>query len=291
MLTAPPPPRVPIRGGPFPLVVQAPLRQFAKRGCPNSLRAPVWSHALGLRLDGLAKQVFGGLIADADERALATDDIIRNDAQRVCDDHNFFPFTDVVQVGIAPDPNPNPDPAPCLRHLTCRHPPLLLLHSPPSLCFCRSTTWAIRELLSIVARRRLPMQDVAMALFRDGSLLHECTALPHTPIVGHTALGESTGPYPPCGVLPRRGVCLLAAPLCYVYDDDYKVYHVFRAMVRAPLVMHAGCRDPAPHTDVLLPTGGARRQYARYWCRLSCISTEPGTMLSLCDLFENLMHR
>ncbi|EFJ43152.1 hypothetical protein VOLCADRAFT_119175, partial [Volvox carteri f. nagariensis] len=36
--------------------------------------------------------------------------------------------------------------------------------------------------------------------------------------------------YPPSGVLPYRGISLLAAPLCYMYDSAASSYHMFRAL-------------------------------------------------------------
>lgn len=36
--------------------------------------------------------------------------------------------------------------------------------------------------------------------------------------------------YPPCGVLPFRGLALLAAPLFYLYDNPALAYRLFRSM-------------------------------------------------------------
>ncbi len=82
--------------------LQYTLRQLAKRGCHNSLRPAVWSRILcadSLDVDQEAR--FDALLADVKRRGYATDDWFLFDARTVCDDHNFFPFLEVVQVGAS----------------------------------------------------------------------------------------------------------------------------------------------------------------------------------------------
>ena len=85
--------------------VQLTLRQLAKRGCHNSLRPAVWSRILCAdTIDGDAEDRFDALIADVKHRGLATDAWFLADARTVCNDHNFFPFLEVVQVRAACPP-------------------------------------------------------------------------------------------------------------------------------------------------------------------------------------------
>ncbi|GFR49576.1 hypothetical protein Agub_g11625, partial [Astrephomene gubernaculifera] len=69
--------------------------------------------------------------------------------------------------------------------------------------------------------------------------------------------------YPPSGVLPYRGLSLLAAPLCYLYDNPASSYRLFRAM------------------------------YCRYWCKLHSLSTSPPptcpALPGLLRVFEEIM--
>lgn len=75
--------------------------------------------------------------------------------------------------------------------------------------------------------------------------------------------GKSTSEskVPPNGVLPFRGLAMYIAPLAYLYADPIEIYYVFREL------------------------------YIRYWSKLNAICTEPGTILPLCKLFEDLVVR
>jgi hypothetical protein len=66
---------------------------------------------------------------------------------------------------------------------------------------------------------------------------------------------------PPNGVLPFSGLIMYLAPLTYLTTDTVEMYFIFREM------------------------------YARYWSRLNCISSDAGTILHLCKLFEDLVAR
>ncbi|POM75504.1 TBC1 domain family member 19 [Phytophthora palmivora] len=66
---------------------------------------------------------------------------------------------------------------------------------------------------------------------------------------------------PPNGVLPFNGLVMYLAPLSYLYADHVEIYYVFREL------------------------------YIRYWSKLNVISTERGTILPLCKLFEDLVVR
>ncbi len=65
---------------------------------------------------------------------------------------------------------------------------------------------------------------------------------------------------PPCGFVPFQGQAALCAPLLYLSEDRVVVFQMFRKML------------------------------ARYWCCLqSLASSQRGSLLWLCALFESLM--
>ncbi|XP_055713206.1 TBC1 domain family member 19 [Phlebotomus papatasi] len=64
---------------------------------------------------------------------------------------------------------------------------------------------------------------------------------------------------PPCGIVPHHGICMFAAPFCYLYDTPVKLYFTFRAF------------------------------YIRYCHRLTTINTHPQGIVSLCLLYEKLL--
>lgn len=73
------------------------------------------------------------------------------------------------------------------------------------------------------------------------------------PVKGKTYEG------PPSGVVPFHGICMFAAPFCYLYDSPKMLYFSFRAF------------------------------YIRYCHRLTTINTHPQGIVSLCLLFEKLL--
>ncbi|XP_046812263.1 TBC1 domain family member 19 isoform X1 [Lucilia cuprina] len=64
---------------------------------------------------------------------------------------------------------------------------------------------------------------------------------------------------PPSGVVPFHGICMFAAPFCYLYDSPIGLYFTFRAF------------------------------YIRYCHRLTTINTHPQGIVSICLLFEKLL--
>ncbi|XP_065357666.1 TBC1 domain family member 19 isoform X2 [Calliphora vicina] len=64
---------------------------------------------------------------------------------------------------------------------------------------------------------------------------------------------------PPSGVVPFHGICMFAAPFCYLYDSPISLYFTFRAF------------------------------YIRYCHRLTTINTHPQGIVSICLLFEKLL--
>lgn len=61
------------------------------------------------------------------------------------------------------------------------------------------------------------------------------------------------------GIIPFHGICMFAAPFCYLFDDPMPLYFTFRAF------------------------------YIRYCHRLTTINTHPQGIVSLCLLFEKLL--
>lgn len=64
---------------------------------------------------------------------------------------------------------------------------------------------------------------------------------------------------PPCGIVPFHGICMFAAPFCYLFDEPVPLYFTFRAF------------------------------YIRYCHRLTCVNTHNQGIVSLCLLFEKLL--
>ena len=64
---------------------------------------------------------------------------------------------------------------------------------------------------------------------------------------------------PPCGVQPFRGFVNYAAPLTFLFQAEEPAYFVLRAM------------------------------YARLWCNVNVMRSQPDTLLPLCKLFEELV--
>lgn len=64
---------------------------------------------------------------------------------------------------------------------------------------------------------------------------------------------------PPCGLVPFHGICMFAAPFCYLYDSPVQLYFTFRAF------------------------------YVRYCHRLTSVNTHNQGIVSLCLLFEKLL--
>ena len=64
---------------------------------------------------------------------------------------------------------------------------------------------------------------------------------------------------PPCGIVPFHGICMFAAPFCYLYDSPVSLYFTFRAF------------------------------YIRYCHRLTSVNTHNQGIVSLCLLFEKLL--
>lgn len=64
---------------------------------------------------------------------------------------------------------------------------------------------------------------------------------------------------PPSGIVPFHGICMFAAPFCYIYESPVQLYFTFRAF------------------------------YIRYCHRLTTINTHPQGIVCLCLLFEKLL--
>lgn len=62
-----------------------------------------------------------------------------------------------------------------------------------------------------------------------------------------------------CGVVPFHGICMFAAPFCYLYESPVELYFTFRAF------------------------------YIRYCHKLTTVNTQNQGIVSLCLLFEKLL--
>ena len=65
--------------------------------------------------------------------------------------------------------------------------------------------------------------------------------------------------FPPCGVVPFRGIVMYGAPLCYLYSDAPQLYMVLRTL------------------------------YANYCCRLNTVASNEGCILHLARQFEHAL--
>ena len=106
------------------------------------------------------------------------------------------------------------------------------------------------------------MRAVLLAFTRDASVAEERRT--HPRVEARSGDGRSLGSYPPCGVVPFRGMARPVAPLCYLYPHPADAYAVFRAF----------------HT--------------RHFWRLREIGEETfpnPTLPGLCRAFEDMIHR
>ncbi|XP_040274945.1 TBC1 domain family member 19 [Bufo bufo] len=107
------------------------------------------------------------------------------------------------------------------------------------------------------------LYQVLLCFSRDTSVLehfaYNSASPPKSYIRGKLGLEEFAVLYPPNGVIPFHGFSMYVAPLCFLYHEPAKLYHVFREM------------------------------YARYFFRLHSVSSHISGILSLCLLFETLL--
>lgn len=96
------------------------------------------------------------------------------------------------------------------------------------------------------------LYQVLLCFSRDTDI-GGCVEYEAFPVKGKTYEG------PPSGVVPFHGICMFAAPFCYLYDSPVNLYYTFRAF------------------------------YIRYCHRLTTINTHPQGIVSLCLLFEKLL--
>lgn len=104
-----------------------------------------------------------------------------------------------------------------------------------------------------------PFEDILdaclMAFTRDASIVAACKINRSPEPI------PKDSPFPPCGVVPFRGLVFYAAPLCYLYrhDEEHKLYGFFRAL------------------------------YCKYFCRLHHISSDSRDIIALAKTFEDLL--
>ncbi|XP_030383303.1 TBC1 domain family member 19 [Scaptodrosophila lebanonensis] len=96
------------------------------------------------------------------------------------------------------------------------------------------------------------LYQVMLCFSRDTEVAN-CVEYESFPVKGRIYEG------PPSGVVPFHGICMFAAPFCYLYDSPMNLYFTFRAF------------------------------YIRYCHRLTTINTHPQGIISLCLLFEKLL--
>eukprot|EP00667_Euglena_gracilis_P007081 EG_transcript_7148 len=101
-----------------------------------------------------------------------------------------------------------------------------------------------------------PLEAALLLFHRDPTMAEEVHNLGWPLFTATTACGVTN--YPPNGVIPHCGIALLMAPLCYLYGDLSDLLIVWRTM------------------------------YLQYWAPLYTLTLRPGSILSVCRLFETL---
>lgn len=103
------------------------------------------------------------------------------------------------------------------------------------------------------------LEAATMLFFRDRQVYDMLKVKPNSPLVMVGPNEKPVGLFPPCGVLPVQHFTQYMAPFCYLSDSKEEFYFIFRAF------------------------------YAKYFCHLQTISSSSQGILSLCQLFEELL--
>ncbi|XP_072039594.1 TBC1 domain family member 19-like [Amphiura filiformis] len=107
------------------------------------------------------------------------------------------------------------------------------------------------------------LYQVLLIFSRDTHVLKHFAQSSATPaksyIRGMLGVDEYAVVYPPNGIIPFHGFAMYVAPLCYVYQDPVKLYHIFREL------------------------------YTQHFFRLHTISSHSQGIVTLCVLFESLL--
>jgi hypothetical protein len=102
------------------------------------------------------------------------------------------------------------------------------------------------------------LKEVILCFTRDDYVWNNTEYQIHAPLIGHSADNDNT-PSPPSGIQPFLGLSSYFAPLCYIYKKKASLYSVSRAL------------------------------YTKLWCKMNVLSSDEGTLLSVCQTFESLV--
>lgn len=106
------------------------------------------------------------------------------------------------------------------------------------------------------------LEMVVLALSRDAWVRDHSLVQIHKPLIGHECPQQPKGTaVPPCGFLPFRGFINYAAPLCFMYEAPEPIFFLLRAM------------------------------FARLWCRVNALRSQPSHLLHVAKTFEDLLQR
>jgi len=103
------------------------------------------------------------------------------------------------------------------------------------------------------------VEEALLVFSRDPSILRRTSHLAGQPRLAARSKAGQHSVFPPSGVVPMRGLSLFAYPLCYLYSRPHELYLTLREL------------------------------WVRYWARLHCVSSQPGTLLPLLHLFQSLV--
>lgn len=246
------------------------LVQYARQGCAAGLRGRVWLAAL--RLGTVSERdynYFGSLQREIGRVALATDEMVRKDAAAPS-----------REVGGATT-EPHTRDALARASVRAESPAMLTLlaqevsrrwraaapsHAParpmkadglttPDWAGCAQIALWAQEDYFVFAEL---VEEILLAFCRDPVAARRATHPKPQPLIARNKAGQRAA-FPPNEMPPGKGLADYVCPLCFVFQQPPELYFCFREL------------------------------WARYWCKLQCLSSTAGTLLPLLRLFEDLL--
>eukprot|EP00474_Spongospora_subterranea_P011563 CRZ12021.1 hypothetical protein [Spongospora subterranea] len=213
----------------------AELMVYAQTGIPASLRPRFWKRILGVWSSERDLAHYEKLISQVRRWDMITDDLYRLEVQETTDNAAYFVFEDMLDEMMLAFSRDSWVPRNSILPLSVA--PLT------TNIFDDSENSQIIPSNSHQPPQFVPVQKSLTAMENSGLELND---------QGDTII-------PPCQIVPFHLQVMLAAPLCYLFQQAEQTYFVYRQM------------------------------YARYFCRLHLISSRKDTIIYLCKLFEDLV--
>ena len=287
-------------------------RTFLRRGITNAVRPMLWRLAFGLAPQSVPVEdrAFYRLRQACNQLNLLSDELYILDVQSTLDDHRYFVFEEELKEIML-----------CFsRDEVIRHQSLYCVHTP----LLDLGMGAVAKEAQIAARAaykaRMSQATAAAALASGGpgganvppvptaaeratpdgasevdeeeppAIPADVDTLVRGPAPHDDDMGELDVPLslnisgtlensdytdvaaPPSAVQPFLGLCSYFAPLCFVF--------------RSSRPLQCG-RAKEGGSGALYSV--ARAAYCQIWCRLNVLSSDPGTLLYVCKVFEELL--